>query len=235
MGTGISVKEEPKSWATNANKMPPGNSVPLALKYWVQCTFEGGRNCRHEDYKRQKGPAAVMGLHSNWITKDVLGMARPNDKAIREHGIVDQFVDLGIEAIVNLQELGEHPTCGEGITSGGFSYTPESFMARGVHHYNFSWRDMTCPSLGLALDIVQVIAHHCIDRKRRCAVHCHAGLGRTGLIIACYLVYAMGMGSQAAIQLVRKQRPGSLQVTLCLLRLTGVLQSIRATPDRFKK
>lgn len=42
------------------------------------------------------------------------------------------------------------------------------------------------------------------------AVHCHAGLGRTGLAIASYLVYK-GMNFQEAVAHVRLHRPGSIQ------------------------
>lgn len=43
-------------------------------------------------------------------------------------------------------------------------------------------------------------------------MHCHAGLGRTGLAIACFLL-ASGQASNAAkaIEMVRACRPGSLQ------------------------
>lgn len=42
------------------------------------------------------------------------------------------------------------------------------------------------------------------------AVHCYAGIGRTGTIIACFLV-ARGSSALQAIQTVRKHRPGSIQ------------------------
>lgn len=42
------------------------------------------------------------------------------------------------------------------------------------------------------------------------AVHCHGGMGRTGTILACYLV-ARGMGAEAAIARVRALRPGSIE------------------------
>jgi atypical dual specificity phosphatase len=42
------------------------------------------------------------------------------------------------------------------------------------------------------------------------AVHCGAGLGRTGVVLACYLV-ATGMTAQDAIRRVRRLRPGSIE------------------------
>ncbi|MDG6224142.1 MAG: dual specificity protein phosphatase family protein [Candidatus Thermoplasmatota archaeon] len=42
-------------------------------------------------------------------------------------------------------------------------------------------------------------------------VHCFAGLGRTGTIIALYLVES-GIEPRDAVELVRSRRPGSLEV-----------------------
>ena len=38
------------------------------------------------------------------------------------------------------------------------------------------------------------------------AVHCHAGLGRTGLFIASYLIYIYRMSSNQAIFYIRDKR-----------------------------
>ena len=44
-------------------------------------------------------------------------------------------------------------------------------------------------------------------------VHCHAGLGRTGLMVACYLVFSQRLRANAAVELVRRSRVGSIQTT----------------------
>lgn len=43
------------------------------------------------------------------------------------------------------------------------------------------------------------------------AVHCAAGIGRTGTMLACWLVAKENMEPEAAIKFVRQKRPGSIE------------------------
>lgn len=47
-------------------------------------------------------------------------------------------------------------------------------------------------------------------RQMGVAVHCAAGMGRTGVVVACYLV-AQGMAASDAIAQTRRLRPGSIE------------------------
>jgi hypothetical protein len=45
-------------------------------------------------------------------------------------------------AVFCLQEPGEHPLCGDGIhKESGLSYLPHELFFKGIHFYNFGWRD----------------------------------------------------------------------------------------------
>lgn len=48
------------------------------------------------------------------------------------------------------------------------------------------------------------------SKERPVGVSCGAGLGRTGTILACYLI-SQGLGQEAAIREVRSKRPGSIE------------------------
>jgi len=43
------------------------------------------------------------------------------------------------------------------------------------------------------------------------AIHCHAGLGRTGLFAACLARRQLGLDAEEAIQWIRELVPGSIE------------------------
>ena len=64
---------------------------------------------------------------------------------------------------------------------------------------------MDVPDFETMLNIVTIMYKTRLEHKRF-SVHCHAGLGRTGLAIACYLVSHENYTSQDAINLIRRKR-----------------------------
>lgn len=58
------------------------------------------------------------------------------------------------------------------------------------------------------------------------AIHCHAGLGRTGVLIACYLIYSVRQRANEAIRFIRSKRPGSVQSRLHILTIQQFEQFI---------
>ena len=102
------------------------------LKERIQCLFEGGKRCRKEDPRAQKGENAVRGLHSNWVGTRILASARPQQPIVQREGTLKDLLSKNVKGIINLQEVGEHAGCGSGILKHtGFSYDPDYFMQVG--------------------------------------------------------------------------------------------------------
>ncbi|MGC8568548.1 MAG: dual specificity protein phosphatase family protein [Nitrososphaeria archaeon] len=47
-------------------------------------------------------------------------------------------------------------------------------------------------------------------KRGRTLVHCSAGLGRTGMVLSCYLIYSAGLSSDEALKRIRSLRRGSV-------------------------
>lgn len=65
---------------------------------------------------------------------------------------------------------------------------------------------------------------------QRVAVHCGAGLGRTGTLLAAYLV-SEGMAAEAAISQVRQARPGSIETAEQEAAVRQFAAAITASPS----
>ncbi|GET91395.1 phosphatase, putative [Leishmania tarentolae] len=190
------------------------------VRQGLHCSlFCGGVKCRHESWEAMKEEeqraAAIEGLQSNWVGNDVIASQRPSTSLFLKYPIIAQFHAKHVTGVLNLQEKGEHGNCGpDGIyESSGYSYNgAEDLMPHGISYYEFPWPDMTAPQQDIVLRSVQVMDYH-IKQKGKVLIHCHAGLGRTGLMIACYYVYSQHIPSNEAIELVRKMRPGAIQTT----------------------
>lgn len=138
-------------------------------------------------------------------------MARPSTAGVAARNIIQQFHSWGIRTVINLQTPGEHASCGPPLTKSGFTYDPTIFMNNDIFYYNFAWPDYGEASLTALLDMAKVLSFALQEGK--VAIHCHAGLGRTGVLIACYLVYSLRIRANDAIRLVRKKRPKSVQTS----------------------
>ena len=154
----------------------------------------------------------IKKIHANWITEHILAMQRPADDHFVRHKFVEQLKDNNIAAVFNLQEPGEHPFCGFGIKESGFSYYPEKLMAAGIKFFNYSWKDMTTPPVAMMLDIVRIALNE-INNGGKVAVHCHAGFGRTGIVIASIMIAQHRFDAEFTINTIREKRPGSVQTT----------------------
>ncbi|MFC1847184.1 dual specificity protein phosphatase family protein [Chloroflexota bacterium] len=62
----------------------------------------------------------------------------------------------------------------------------------------------------VSLSIYEMFIENSLFNNKPVGVSCGAGLGRTGTILACYLV-SRGYDADAAINEIRKNRPGSIE------------------------
>lgn len=157
----------------------------------------------------------------NWISPSFLAFASPNhqpthviqpsepmyahlprslsavqrDKSLPTpfKNILTHFAERGIGLVVRLNsEL----------------YSPSYFTALGIKHLDMIFDDGTCPNLNIVRKFIN-LAHATINIKRKgIAVHCKAGLGRTGCLIGAYLIYRHGFTANEVISYMRFMRPG---------------------------
>lgn len=82
----------------------------------------------------------------------------------------------------------------------------QAFHIQGAH---YPVVDMSIPTLPQAEAMCRYIAA-LVDAQQATVLHCKAGLGRTGTMLACVLVYR-GMDAMRAIEAVRTVKPGYIQ------------------------
>jgi hypothetical protein len=85
-------------------------------------------------------------------------------------------------------------------------YDSKQFISHGIDHYDLFFPDGSSPSDV----IIDRFFNICERVKGAIAIHCKAGLGRTGTLICCYLMKYYKMTAGESIAWVRIVRPGSV-------------------------
>lgn len=132
----------------------------------------------------------------SYVIKDRLaGCAAPGNWSVLERDLADMRDD-GVTALVTLTE---EPLDEDAIAEAELDYLHVPIP------------DFCPPSIAQVRQFVEFVDSH-IGKKRtgKVVVHCHAGLGRTGTLLACYLV-ATGIAAEEAVRTVRRLRPGSIE------------------------
>ncbi|XP_051498762.1 dual specificity protein phosphatase CDC14B isoform X5 [Apus apus] len=85
-------------------------------------------------------------------------------------------------------------------------YDAKRFTDAGFEHFDLFFADGSTPSD----TIVKTFLNICENAEGVLAVHCKAGLGRTGTLIACYIMKHYRMTAAETIAWIRINRPGSV-------------------------
>jgi len=117
---------------------------------------------------------------------------RQEDHSFTPTHYADVFLNKGVSAVVRLNE----PT----------TYDPVGFTCEGIRHYDLYFDDCTTPDAAVVDRFLEI----CDAEKGMVAVHCKAGLGRTGTLIAVYFMKHFGWTASECIGWLRIVRPGSV-------------------------
>lgn len=140
----------------------------------------------------------------NWVVPDkLIAMEDPKEPRYMGRGprvrpsIVDFFKMKRVDTVVrhNAKDY-------EFRTSYGQPYHSEEFVCRAIKHHDIFFRDGGIPSDSQLNSFLKVVKR----AKNGVAVHCHAGRGRTGTMLACALVRFWGFEATQAIAWVRMCR-----------------------------
>jgi len=133
------------------------------------------------------GPAFV-------IDGVLAGMSRPPyGGALR--GFLRSREGEGIGAIVSLTDYGSDAA---------------ELEEEGFEHLRLPVRDFSAPTAEQIARFVAFVRRFRRETGKAVAVHCGSGLGRTGTMLACFLV-AEGRSPAQAVTEVRRRRPGSIE------------------------
>ena len=147
----------------------------------------------------------------SWVVSDQLaGMPLPGAARTLDYDI--GFLEgEGIDLLVSLTEQPADPVV---------------LAAHGIDALHIPVKDFTAPTLEQMNIFVNAVKTRNAD-EQAVGIHCTAGLGRSGTMLAAYFV-SQGMTAQEALAEIRRLRPGSVETAAQEQSIAAYADSLRA-------
>ena len=140
-------------------------------------------------WRKVHGKITKRPTNFSWLIEEKLagsGMPTTFDE-------LDWILKQGVKSIVTMTE----------------NALPETWV-EDVKYLHVPTPDLTAPDIE-QIDTAVDFIHERINSNEAVMVHCAAGMGRAGTMLACYLVKYQKHSAKDAISKIREERPGSIQ------------------------
>ena len=203
-----SPKEEIKLRSRSAKNKQKANEN-FSLHDILFCLSLCVKGCKFENYKNRRFPSPIEGLNCDIIDDHLFASQRLTNRIIKKFNLIKKLKELNVGLIVNTEVKGEHPLCADSCDDGldicGFSYSVSLLEKNGIDVLLCGWNDLGLPgSFYHVLKIVKKMYYYINTLNKKIIVHCHAGFGRTAIVLACYKIFTKKISANSARKSIRK-------------------------------